>query len=51
MPYLICEKCHGYYELQKGESLSDFDCCQCGGILKYYDNLVHDKDINNSFNR
>lgn len=45
MPYLICEKCGGYYELQKGECLSDFDCCQCGGKLKYYKDIVQEKNI------
>ncbi len=33
--YLICESCNGYYELQEGESITDFDSCQCGGPLKY----------------
>jgi hypothetical protein len=33
--YLICDKCQGYYELQEGESPSDFESCQCGGRLKY----------------
>ncbi len=33
--YLICNKCGGYYELEKGESPNDFDSCQCGGKLKY----------------
>ncbi len=32
--YLICEKCNGYYELQPGESLDDFETCECGGKLK-----------------
>ena len=35
MSYLICEKCGGYYELQEGESIEDFDSCQCGGELGY----------------
>ncbi|HEX7467539.1 MAG TPA: hypothetical protein VF324_02980 [Methanobacterium sp.] len=35
MPYLVCENCRGYYELQKGESVEDFDACQCGGKLRY----------------
>lgn len=35
MPYILCEECNGYYELQDGESLDDFDRCQCGGKLKY----------------
>jgi ribosomal protein L40E len=37
--YLVCESCGGYYELQKGESLEDFDRCQCGGDLTYYASL------------
>jgi hypothetical protein len=39
MGYLICDKCRGYYELQKGESAEDFDKCQCGGKLRYVNNL------------
>jgi hypothetical protein len=39
MSYLICEECEGYYELQSGESADDFDTCQCGGHLKYFDNI------------
>ena len=32
--YLVCNKCGGYYELQPGESLKDFDTkCECGGHL------------------
>ena len=37
MGFLICEKCGGYYELQKGESQNDFDECECGGKLKFID--------------
>ena len=37
--YLVCESCMGYYKLQKDESLEDFDKCQCGGKLRYFDNL------------
>lgn len=33
MKYLICEICGGYYQLMDGESISDFDSCQCGGKL------------------
>ncbi|EKF86533.1 tetratricopeptide repeat protein [Methanobacterium formicicum] len=33
--YLQCDKCHGYYVLQKGEKLEDFIKCQCGGKLEY----------------
>ncbi|HML04948.1 MAG TPA: DUF515 domain-containing protein [Methanobacterium sp.] len=40
MGYLVCEKCEGYYELQQGESPSDFsDECECGGQLKYVESL------------
>lgn len=32
--YLVCNKCGGYYELQPGESLKDFETkCECGGHL------------------
>ena len=39
MHYLVCEKCGGYYELQKGESLDKFSECQCGGSLTYVDSV------------
>ncbi len=40
MGYLICDKCGGSYELQEGESPGDFsDVCECGGTLRYVDNL------------
>ena len=43
MGFLVCDKCGGYYELQEGESPSNFtDKCECGGKLKYIENL---KDI------
>lgn len=39
MPYLICDKCGGYYELQEGESPEYFsDTCECGGKLIYDEN-------------
>ena len=37
--YLKCEKCGGYYELKEGESPEDFEECECGGKLKYYDSF------------
>lgn len=37
--YLICDKCGGYYELKPGESPSDFVECECGGELKYSDEI------------
>lgn len=35
MPYLICQRCGGYYELGEDESPDDFDTCRCGGPLVY----------------
>ena len=35
MGYLICDKCKGFYELQPGEKIGDFDKCRCGGELKW----------------
>lgn len=35
MPYLICQRCGGYYELGEDESPDDFDTCRCGGTLVY----------------
>jgi len=43
MAYLICDECKGYYELQKGEHLDDFDRCQCGGNLEYTEELEKQK--------
>jgi hypothetical protein len=39
--YLVCEKCKGRYELQDGESPNDFESCECGGSLKYFENEEH----------
>lgn len=40
MSYLVCNKCGGYYELQKGENPDkSTDQCGCGGSLKYVQNL------------
>ena len=39
MGYLVCDKCGGYYKLQEGKSAEDFETCQCGGKLRYVDNL------------
>ena len=38
MPFLVCEKCGGYYQLQKRESSDDFESCLCGGKLTYTEN-------------
>ncbi len=39
MPYLVCNKCGGYYKLKEGESLKDFDECECGGSLSQVESL------------
>jgi len=39
MPYLICNKCKGYYKLKEGESLEDFEECECGGSLREFESL------------
>lgn len=44
MGYLICVKCGGYYELQPDESPEDFvKECECGGNLRYIDDLTNVK--------
>ena len=37
--YLVCNKCGGYYKLQPGESPEDFEECQCGGKLRYVEDV------------
>lgn len=39
MPYIVCNKCNGYYKLQEWESLDDFEECECGGSLIQVDSL------------
>lgn len=39
MPFLICQRCGGYYELDEDESPEDFDSCRCGGQLIYTEYL------------
>jgi hypothetical protein len=42
MGYLICDNCHGYYELKNGESPEDFNSkCECGGNLEHKDSISH----------
>lgn len=43
MPYLICERCKGYYKLHNGESNQDFLRCSCGGNLVYSEELELEK--------
>lgn len=33
--YLKCKSCKGYYLLENGESLANFEKCTCGGELEY----------------
>ncbi len=39
MPYLICDKCNVYYEIENERELDDFHTCECGNELKYYDTI------------
>ena len=40
MPYLICNNCEIYYEIDSNFDFSDFNTCEkCGGDLKYYENF------------
>ncbi len=41
--YLVCDKCGGYYKLQSGESQEDFEKCQCGGKLNYFEHVDETK--------
>lgn len=40
MPYMICDKCNTFYKLKEGEFPEQFDTCECGNKLKYYNYLV-----------
>jgi len=52
MPYLVCERCGGYYQLQEGESPDDFlDKCECGGDLKYSESMDIKSLDTESFNK
>ena len=39
MPYLICDKCNVYYEIENRHEMDDFHTCECGNELKYYENI------------
>jgi hypothetical protein len=48
--YLVCEKCSGYYELKEGESINNFESCECGGELTYHNSiefLNEEENLNN----
>ena len=42
--YVICENCNGYYKLEEGESLEDFEACRCGGQLRYAEDNFMSKE-------
>ena len=42
--YVICESCSGYYKLEEGESLDDFEACRCGGKLSYAEDNFMSKE-------
>ena len=42
--YVICENCNGYYKLEEGESLEDFEACRCGGQLGYAEDNFMSKE-------
>jgi len=48
--YLICNTCLGYYKLKENESPEDFNKCECGGSLKYAENIDQRKIIEVSSN-
>jgi|GEM_PF-2502301 len=39
MPYLICDKCNIYYEIENQREMNDFHTCECGNELKYYQTI------------
>jgi len=38
--YLVCSECNGYYKLQGNESPDDFEKCECGSSLTYYESMA-----------
>ena len=39
MPYLICNKCNVYYDIENKNEMDDFHTCECGNELKYFDTM------------
>ena len=40
MPYLICDNCEIYYEIEEDFDLDSFDTCEnCGNKLKLYNSF------------
>jgi hypothetical protein len=49
--YLVCDVCEGYYELSFGERADDFgEKCQCGGRLRFVENLGQIKGADDEIN-
>jgi hypothetical protein len=46
MGYVKCKSCNGRYDLEPEESPDDFESCQCGGELEYYDDQERKQPIN-----
>jgi hypothetical protein len=43
--YLVCDTCQGFYELQPGEKVEDFNRnCDCGGTLEYFEHFPYSYD-------
>lgn len=52
MGYMVCEECGKYFELKPDESHEDFGKCECGGTLKYVENLdLPPENVSHSPNR
>ena len=39
MPYLICDKCNLYYEIEDKSEMRDFHTCKCGNELQYFNTI------------
>ena len=39
MPYLICDKCNLYYEIEDRTEMDDFHTCECGNELQYFNTI------------
>ncbi len=39
MPYLICDKCNLYYEIEDKNEMRDFHTCECGNELQYFNTI------------
>jgi len=39
MPYLICDKCNIYYEIEDKNEMKNFHTCECGNELQYFNTI------------